>query len=129
MKKNDPREIYAQLCKLAEKVVPTCPNIRSEKGLLLTETAQILERWSQYCEVLYRENSTDEIKESAWLSSKFDIEQLPLVEETIRAVKSIHTNKACGSEQIPIELIQQGGEAVIANLHNLVNGLLATRMV
>jgi hypothetical protein len=88
---------------------------------LLTETAQILGRWSQYCEDFYKENRTEPTEESTLLSSRLNMEPIPLVEETMQAVESIHANKACGPDQIPIELIQQGGEAVIGPVVHCTN--------
>ena len=86
-------------------------------GKVLTDTSEILEGWRIYCDNLYKEENMlppDVSPESV------EMEPIPLRSEVATALKSISTGKALGSDEIPIELLQQGEEKMIDILHRLV---------
>ena len=82
----------------------------------MTDTGEILESWRLYCENLYREEST----EPTVPLELAETEPVPLRSEVAAALSSFSTGKALGSDEIPIELLQQGGEKMIDIFHKLI---------
>ena len=115
--KNDSRGVCAQLNKLTSKVAPTSTAMKGPTDKALTDTQEILESWRVYCDNLHNEENvlhTNEAPESV------EMEPIPWRSEVAAVLKSISTGKAVGWDEIPIELLQQGGEKVIDILHWLM---------
>ena len=87
--------------------------IQDKSGKCLTEENEILNRWAEYCSDLYNyETDGDPIV--------LDCPQIPdeehhpiLREEVEAAVKAMKMGKSAGVDNIPAELVQAGGEAMI----------------
>ena len=96
-------------------------------GKCLTEENAILNRWTEYCSVLYNyETEGDPIV--------LDCPQIPdeghhpfLREEVEAAVKALKMGKSAGVDNIPAELVQAGGETMIDILTTICNNIWNTR--
>jgi len=118
--KHDARGMFQQLNKLTKKIAPKCENIKDEGGKLLTESTGILDRWHRYCTDLYRGHLSDGTDEDVSIPYSAGDEPAPLLEEVVKALKSIHAGKATGPDEIPIELLQNGGTEVTGRLHGII---------
>ena len=76
---------------------------------------KIAERWKEYCQELYEEKdiTTD------WNFQMDEQEPPPLKSEVERAIKNTASQKTPGPDDVPIELIKNGGETTIKLMHQI----------
>ena len=91
--------------------------MKGPTGKVMTDTSEILESWRVYCDNLYKEK-TPCPRGCRW--SRLRWNPVPLRSEVASALSSISAGKALGSDEILIELLQQGGEKMIDILHRLI---------
>jgi len=89
--------------------------ISDQNGGTLTESADILKRWREYCETLY--TSTD--------NHTYDLEHGPAkpvstVEKVKKAFESTKSGKGAGPDGIPIELLKLGENSVVKAIHRII---------
>ena len=101
----------------------TIPN---KSGKCLTEENEILNRWTEYCSDLYN-------YETEGGPIVLDCPQIPheehhpiLQEEVEAAVKALKMGKSAGVDNIPAELVQAGGDAIIDILITICNKIWKT---
>ena len=70
---------------------------------------KIAERWKEYCEELYEEKDVT----TDWNFQMNEQESPPLKSEVKRTIKDIASQKTPGPDDVPTELIKNGGETVI----------------
>ena len=99
------------------EVTPTSTAMKGPTGKVMTDTSEILESWRVYCDNLYFEENI--LPTNVPLES-VEMEPVPLRSEVASALSSMSARKALGSDEIPIELLQQGGEKMIDLLYKLV---------
>ena len=89
--------------------------IQNKDGKGLTEDQDILEKWTEHCSELYMYNyiaAGDSVVLQVPTTTNNDI--YPILREEIKvAVKSLKKEKSVGTDNIPGELVQTGGEAMI----------------
>ena len=86
---------------------------------------RILKRWTEYCSELYTRNNRR--SQGARCPSTNQQRQLPyLLEKVEAAVKSLRKGKSAGVDNIPSELVQAGGEAMIDMLLIICNKIWQT---
>ena len=97
-----------------------------KSGKCLTEENEILNRWTEYCSDLYN-------YETEGGPIVLDCPQIPdeehypiLQEEVEAAVKALKMGKSAGVDNIPAELVQAGGEAMIDILFAICNKIWKT---
>ena len=89
-------------------------SIQDRNGMDLTEAADIKKRWQEYTKELYRKDLHDPDNHDAVIT---DLEPDILECEVKWALESITTNKASGSDGIPVELFQTLKNDVVKELH------------
>ena len=77
--------------------------MKDRNGMDLTEAKDIKKRWQEYTEELYRKDLHDPDNHSGMITH---LEPDILECEVKSALGRITTNKACGGDEIPVELIQ-----------------------
>ena len=95
-------------------------------SIQVREVSEILNRWTEYCSDLYNyETDGDPIV--------LDCPQIPdeehhpiLQEEVEAAVKALGMGKSAGVDNIPAELVQAGGKAMIDILTSICNKIWTT---
>ena len=80
----------------------------------LTEAEDIKKRWQEYTEELYKKERHDPDNHNGVIT---DLEPDILECEVKRALESITTNKASGSDGIPVELFQILKDDAVKVLH------------
>ena len=126
LRKNYSKKAYQLVKDLATEKQGQSTTIQDKSGKCLTEENEILNRWTAYCSDLYNyETDGDPIV--------LDCPQIPdeehhpiLREEVEAAVKALKMGKSAGVDNIPAELVQAGGEAMIDFLTAICNKIWST---
>ena len=126
LRKNNSKKAYQLVKDLTTEKQGKSTTIQDKTGKCLTEEKEILNRWTEYCSDLYNyETEGDPIV--------LDCPQIPdeehhpiLREEVEAAVKALKMGKSAGVDNIPAELVQAGGEAMIDILTTNCNKIWKT---
>ena len=116
MSKGNSKEAYNTIKELTKVEQPRTTAIEDTDGKLLTESAAVLGRLTQYCQDLYNhELKVDEeiIKEKSNDKPTDSESTQVLKEEVEEAIKSMKIGKSAGIDNIPAELIKYGGPEMI----------------
>ncbi|BHF78356.1 hypothetical protein SprV_0602146900 [Sparganum proliferum] len=95
------------------------PILSADGNTLLTEKTQILHRWTKHFRgVLNRLSaiSNTAIARLPQVETNVDLDLPPSLQETIRAVKQLSSEKAPGSDAIPAEVYKHGGPQLMDHL-------------
>ena len=79
-----------------------------------TEERQILNRWTEYCSELYNHKANGDPSVLNCPQTDTEDDKLILLKEVEAAVHSLKKGKSAGVDNIPIELVQAGGEALLS---------------
>jgi len=95
--------------------------IQDKNGKCLTDDQDILNRWTEYCSDLYNYRTAGDPEVLNVPESK-DTDSHPILREEVEtAVRSLKKGKSAGADNIPAELVQAGGEAMISALLRICN--------
>ena len=124
--KNNTKRAY----QIVKDLIPTkkgrASTIQDKSGKSLTEDQEILTRWTEYCSDLYNHETQGDC---AVLTGPHSTNQddLPILREEVEAaVTSLKKRKSAGVDNIPAELVQAGGEAMIDALHIICSKIWQT---
>ena len=125
-RKNNSKKAYQLVKDLTTEKQGKSTTIQDKSGKCLSVENEILNRWTEYCSDLYNyETDRDPII--------LDCPQIPdeehhpiLREEVEAAVKALKMGKSVGVDNIPAELVQAGGEAMIDILTAICNKIWKT---
>ena len=109
--RGDSKKAYETLKTLTKVQQSKSSVIENKDGNLLTESSAVLTRWTEYCKELYNypiqpdttllEEETREQKEPS---------PLPIMREEVEeAIRSLPVGKSPGADNIPAELLKNGG--------------------
>ena len=106
--RNDSRKVFSLVKELTQKSSTRSDVINDRTGNTLTESADIKNRWAEYCTDLYQ----DDPQETSSSSSNREEEQEPppLLGEVRQAMSEINDGKSPGIDQIPSELWKASGD-------------------
>ena len=90
--------------------------VKDSSGKCLTEERQILNRWIEYCTELYKHKANGDPLVLYCPQTDTEDDHPILRKEVEAAVQSLKKGKSAGIDNIPAELVQAGGEAVITAL-------------
>ena len=95
--------------------------VQDRSGKCLTEEQQILNRRTEYCTELYnhKANGDSSVLDCPQTDTEDDHPIHP--KEVDTAVQSMKKGKSAGVDNIPVELVQEGGEDVITALTTICN--------
>src|SRR2546425_1948378 len=109
--------LYQKIKELRPKVNRMLQTIKSTQGKALLEKDEVMERWAEYVEQLYKDESRGEADMGDLLNEVYTISS----EEIEAVIKDLPKGKACGSDNISAELLQGMGEKGIEVMTNLIN--------
>jgi len=92
-------------------------HIKDKQGKSLQERGEILERWAEYVEDLYKDKERGEANRGEPTKEVYSIS----VEEIKEIIKDLPKEKAYGDDHIPAELLQCLGEEGIEIISKLIN--------
>ena len=90
--------------------------MKDRNGMDLTEAEVIKKRWQEYTEELYKKDLNDPDNHDGVISH---VEPDTLECKVQLALRSITTNKASGSDEIPVELFQILNDDAVKVLHSI----------
>ena len=99
-------------------------SIKDRNGMDLTEAEDIKKRWQEYPEELYKKSLHNQDNHDGVIS---DLEPDILECEVKWALESITTNKASGSDGIPVELLQILKNDAVKVLHSICQQIWKTQ--
>ncbi|KAI0238708.1 GATA zinc finger domain-containing protein 1 [Lamellibrachia satsuma] len=126
LSKNNSKKAYQIVKDLTSVKKGRTTTIQDKSGKCLTEEQQILNRWTEYCSELYSHNTNgDPVVLNCPQTTEED--DYPILREEVEAaVKSLKKGKSAGIDNIPAELVQTGGEALITTLTTICNKIWQT---
>ena len=115
------KAMYTDIKQLVRKFEPRLNVIKSKDGEVLTETADILGRWREYCSKLYSDDLIEDRQELECELTELtkDSDLTPLQSEVEQAMKTLKQGKAPRCNGIPSELLLAGGNAAVTLMHKL----------
>ena len=100
--------------------------IQDKEGNCLTEERDKLKRWTEYCSELFKHRTTGDT-EILNVPSSSNTESNPILHEEVEAaVKSLKKGKSAGVYNVPVELVQAAGDAMIDALTTIYNKIWQT---
>ena len=97
--------------------------IKDRNGMDLTEAEDIMKRWQEYTEELYKNDLHDQDNHDCVIT---DLEPNILECEVKWAFESITMNKASGGDGIPVELFQILKDDAVKVLHSICQQIWKT---
>ncbi|KAK3894356.1 hypothetical protein Pcinc_001893 [Petrolisthes cinctipes] len=124
--RNNTKRAYQIVNDLTKPRQQKSNNIQDKHGNCLTEKDEISKRWTEYCSELYNHQiNGDPTVLNCPQSTNLD--DFPILREEIElAIKSLKNGKTPGIDNIPGELIQNGGENMTIFLTRLCNRIWET---
>jgi hypothetical protein len=96
--------------------------VKDENGDLLADSYSILNRWKNYFSQLLNVHNVIDVRQTEIHTAEPLVpDPSPLVVEI--AIAELKKCKSPGSDQIPAELIQAGGEILPSAIHKLINSV------
>jgi hypothetical protein len=96
--------------------------VKDENGDLLADSHNILNRWKNYFSHLLNVHNVSDVRQIEVHTAEPLIPGLSRLEVEI-AIARLKKYKSPGSDQIPAELIQSGGEILLSEMHKLINSV------
>ena len=112
LKKNNSKKAYKLVQDLTGTKQERITTIQNKGGTCLTENEDILKRCTEYCSELYNYRATGDPEVLNVPPATNNANHPILREEVEAAMKSLKKGKSAGVDNIPAELLQQGGEAI-----------------
>ena len=122
---NNSRDLFRGIKNLTNKTTAKLAVIKDENGKVLTEGADIKERWKNYCKGLYACQEVTGIQADVECNEE---EPAILRSEVKNAIQKLKTNKAPGIDDIPGELFKNIDENGVSILLHLCNKIWHTRI-
>ena len=126
LKRNNSKKAYQTVKELTQQRQSRISTIQDKEGNCLTEEKDILNRWTEYCTELYNHQTNGDPNVITGQESTNEDDHPILREEVEAAIRSLKNDKAAGVDNIPAELIKNGGEAVIDILTAICNKIWQT---
>ena len=98
-------------------------SVKSKDGVLLTEPSKVLDRWAEHFNgVLNQDSDFDRtvLDDLPQYPVKQSLDDLPTLEEVIKAIGELSSGKAPGQDGISPEIYKHGGEIIARKLHELL---------
>ena len=126
-KKNNSKKAYKLVQDLTSTKQGRTTTIQDKGGTYLTGNEDILKRWTEYCIELYNYRDTGDSEVLNVPPATNNANHPILREEVEAAVKSLKKRKSARVDNIPAELLQQGGGAMVNVLLIIFNKIWQTR--
>ena len=125
LQKNNRKKAYQLVKELTSFKQGRTTTIQEKAGKCLTEEQDIPKRWTGFCCELYTHTIGD--PKVLDVAPPINNDSYPILREEVEAtVKSLKKGKSAGVDNIPSELVQAGGEAMIDMLLIICNKIRQT---
>ena len=110
------RDLFKKIRDTKGTVHAKMGSIKDRNGMDITEAEDIMKRWQEYTEELYKKDLHDKYNHDGVITH---LEPDILECELKWALESISTNKASGGDGIPVELFQILTDDAVKVLHSI----------
>ena len=126
LNKNNSKKTFQLLKNLTRQKQSRVSTIQDKQGSCLTEEKDITNRWTEYCKELYSHQANG--NPMCLLARNLNEDNFPILQEEVEtAIRSLKNGKSAFTDNIPAELIKNGGEAVIDILTTICNKIWQNR--
>ena len=126
LRKNNSNRAYQLVKDLTTAKQGKATTVQDRSGKCLTEERQILNRWTEYRSKLYNHKANGDTPVLNCTQTDTENDHPILSREVEAAVQLLKKGKSAGVDNIPAELVQAGGEDVIATLTTFSNKIWQT---
>ncbi|PNF30898.1 hypothetical protein B7P43_G05207 [Cryptotermes secundus] len=116
------RDLYRGINDFKRGYQPSSNLVKDENGDLLADSHNILNRWRNYFSQLLNVHRVSAVRQTEIHTAEPLIPD-PSPFEVESAIAKLKRYKSPGSDQIPAELIQAGGEILHSKIHNLITSI------
>jgi hypothetical protein len=96
--------------------------VKDEKCDLLADSHKILNRWKNYFSQLLNVHKVSDYRQTEIHTAELLVPG-PSPFEVETAIEKLKRYKSPSSDEIPAELIQEGGETLRSKIHKLINSI------
>ena len=96
--------------------------IKSKEGVLLTDPAQILDRWAEHFDSVLNQDSDFDmsvLQDIPQWDTNQSLDAIPTLKEVLDSIKQLTCGKAAGEDGIPPDVYRHGGTAIAERLLKL----------
>jgi hypothetical protein len=116
------RDLYRGINEFERDYQPRNNLAKDENGDLLADFHNILTRWKNYFSHLLSVHNVSDVRQIEVHTAQ-PLVLCPSRLEVESAIAKLKKSKSPGSDQVPVELIQAGGEMLLSAIHNLINSI------
>ncbi|PNF22344.1 hypothetical protein B7P43_G18298 [Cryptotermes secundus] len=116
------RDLYRGISDFNRGYQPSSNLVKDENGELLADSQNILNRWRNYFSQLLNVHRVSDVRQTG-IDTAEPLIPDPSPFEVESAIAKLKRYKSPGSDQIPAELIQAGGEILRSKIHNLITSI------
>ncbi|PNF22122.1 hypothetical protein B7P43_G06799 [Cryptotermes secundus] len=116
------RDLYRGINYFKRGYQPSSNLVKDENGDLLADSHYILNRWRNYYSQLLSVHRVSDVRQTE-IHTAEPLVPNPSLFEVESAIAKLKRYKSPGSDQIPAELIQAGGEILHSKIHNLTTSI------
>lgn len=113
------RQFYEDVNKKKKTFRPQAIKIKDANGDLVSDEYAVAQRWKDYFESLLN-RPTNQLETERRFSTAEPHIETPTLEEVAQAIKNLKNYKAAGEDNIPAELIKNGGKTLCGRLHQII---------
>ena len=124
-KKNESRKFFGEVKNFKQQQTVMPVMCKNADGNMLTQTADVLNRWREHFQTIFNYNFNEEIRLQDLETDSDGQLQIspPNFNEICHIINNLKTNKAPGSDNIPPELIKYGGRMLKQKIYNLITDI------
>ena len=126
LRKNNSKRAYELVKDFTTVKQGKVTTVQDRSGKCLTEERDVLDGWTEYCSVLYSHKANGDPSVLNCLQRDRKDDQPILRKEEEAAVQSLKRGKSAGVDNIPVELVQGGGQDVITAVTTICNTIWQT---
>ena len=128
--KGDLKTLYATTRLLSGRHTNSNRPVRDKEGKLLTSIEEQLQRWCEHFKDVLNRPPPENRPQLSPKEKPLDINIKNVTKTEIRkALKSLKNGKAAGTDNIPAEVLKEGGSSIVDQLHYLLNQIWTTEEI
>lgn len=130
LQRGNSKSAYKAIKTLTTTRQPKNNAIEDASGNLVVAPEAISQRWTDYCKELYNfpiQPDRTFIEGASVPNRESSIDSPFLEAEVVQAIKQLKNGKAPGIDNIPAELIKQGGHRIVDAMHKICNQIWTSK--
>jgi len=113
------RDLYSGINDFKKGYQPRCNIVKDEKGDLVADSHNIVDRWRNYYSQLFIVHGVKDVGQ-AEIHTAEPLVPDPSASEVELAIDKLKSHKSPGIDQIAAELIKVGGRTMCLEIHKLI---------